>query len=68
MKKNKVKNETAIYMIRGIIVKILSAGIYDVLISEDYENYNLKKNDICRMSSDVFKVVSFKVWKETEIK
>ncbi len=24
-------------------MKILSAGIYDVLISEDYEKYNLKK-------------------------
>ena len=25
-----------------------------------------KKNDICRLSSDVFKVVSYKAWKETE--
>ena len=68
IEKNKVKNEKAIYMIRGIIVKILSAGVYDVLISEDYEKYNLKKNDICRMSSEVFKVVSYDVWRETETK
>ena len=66
IEKNKVKNEKSIYMIRGIISNILSAGIYDVLISEDYENFNIKKNDICRMPSDVFKVVSYKVWKEIE--
>ena len=37
-------------MIRGIIVNILSEGIYDVLISEDYENFNLKNLMFLRLS------------------
>ena len=51
-------------MIRGIIVNILSEGIYDVLISEDYENFYLK-NVICRLSSDNFKFVTYKIRKGT---
>ena len=62
IEKNKVKKEKALYNICGVIVNILSAGIYDVLISDNYENYNLKKNDKCRLSSDLFKVVPVNVW------
>ena len=64
IEKNKVKNEKSLYLIRASIVKILSAGIYDVLISDDYEEYNLKKDEICRLSSDLFKSVSYRVWKD----
>ena len=64
IEKNKVKNEKSFYLIRASIVKILSAGIYDILISDDYEEYNLKKDEICRLSSDLFKSVSYRVWKD----
>ena len=67
IEKNKVKNDKSLYIIRAFIVKILSAGIYDVLISEDYKDYNLKKDELCRISSELFKSVSYKVWKETKI-
>ena len=67
IEKNKVKNDKSLYIIRAVIVKILSAGIYDVLISEDYKDYNLKKDELCRISSELFKSVSYKVWKNTKI-
>ena len=52
------------FNICGIIIKILKAGIYDVMISKDYTEYNLNKNDICRLSSELFKVVSVSVWEK----
>ena len=64
IEKNKVKTERALFNICGIIIKILKAGIYDVMISKDYTEYNLNKNDICRLSSELFKVVSVSVWEK----
>ena len=64
IEKNKIKNEKALYNICGIIFKILNAGIYDVMISDDYKDFNLNKNDICRISSELFKVVPTPVWKK----
>ena len=64
MKKNKVKTERTLFNICRIIIKILKAGIYDVMISKDYAEYNLNKNDICRLSSELFKVVSVSVWEK----
>ena len=64
MIKKKVKKEEGLYNICGIIVKILSVGIYEVMISDDYKEFNLYKNDICRLSSELFKVVSFSVWEK----
>ena len=64
IEKNKVKKDEGLYNICGVIVKILSAGIYEVMISDDYKEFNLYKNDICRLSSELFKVVSFSVWEK----
>ena len=58
IEKNKVKNEKALFNICGIIIRILKARIYDVMIADDYKEFNLNKNDICRLSSELFKVVS----------
>ena len=41
--KNKVKNKKILYIICGEIVNIHKAGVYDILISWDYIDYNLKK-------------------------
>ena len=57
----KVKKEEGLYNICGIIVKILNSGIYEVLISDDYKEFNLYKNDICRLSSELFRIISFSV-------
>ena len=38
--------------------------IYDVMISNDYKDFNLNKNDICRKSSELFKVVLAQIWKK----
>ena len=56
--KNKVKSKRVLFNICGVIIKILKAGIYDMMIAEDYKEYNLNKNNICRLSSELFKVVS----------
>ena len=61
---NKVKNKEGVYKILGEIIKIHDAGIYDILIAKDHEEYNLYKNDICRVSRELFKVISFNVWEE----
>ena len=50
-----------LYIIRAFIVKILIAGIYDALISDDCEEYKLKKEEVFRISSDFFKYVSYKI-------
>ena len=34
------------------------------MISDDYKDFNLNKNDICRISSELFKVVPTPVWKK----
>lgn len=41
--KNKVKNKKILYIIFGEIVNIRKAGVYDILISCNYKDYNLKK-------------------------
>ena len=64
IEKNKVKNEKALFNICGIIIRILKAGIYDVVIADDYKEFNLNKNDICRLSSELFKVVSVSIWEK----
>ena len=61
IEKNKLKSEKTLYNICGVIVKILNARIYDVMISDDYKEFNLNKNDICRISSELFKVVPTQV-------
>ena len=35
-----------------------------VIINSDYIIYNLTKDDICSISSDLFKFVSFDNWKD----
>lgn len=45
-------------------MRIHNAGIYDALIKKDYMDYNLKYNDICRISSDLFKKVSEAIWEK----
>ena len=62
IEKNKAKKEKALYSIYGVIVNILSTGIYGVLISDNYDDNNLKKNDKCRLASDLFKVIPVNVW------
>ena len=42
--------------------EILGAGIYEVIIAEDYKEFDLNKNDICRVSSELFKAVPLSVW------
>ena len=64
MIEKKVKKEEGLYNIWGIIVKNLIAGIYEVMISDDYKEFNLYKNDICRLSSELFKVISVCVWEK----
>lgn len=61
VEKNKMEKENSIYNICEIFIKVLSAGIYDDLISKDYDNYNLKENDIYRLSSEIFKFVLVKI-------
>ena len=60
--KNKVKLKNQIYNILGEVVRIHNPGIYDILINKNYEDYNLKVNDICRISSDLFKVIFKEIW------
>ena len=43
IEKNKVKKENIINIILGEIIKIHGAETYDVLISKDYIDFNLKK-------------------------
>ena len=43
-------------------MRIHNARIYDTFIKKDYIDYNLKCNDICRISSDLFKKVSEEIW------
>ena len=62
IEKNKVKSNNLIYNICAFIVHIHSAGIYDALIKKDYIDFNLKCNDICRISCDLFKKVSEEIW------
>ena len=62
IEKNKVKSNNLLYNICAVIVRIHNAGIYDALIKKDYIDYNLKCNDICRISSDSFKKVSEEIW------
>jgi len=38
--------------------KILKVGIYGYLISEGHEDYNLKMDELIRISSKLFKSVS----------
>ena len=62
VEKNKVKKNNGIFNICGEIIGILSSGLYDILISADYKEFDLQKNDICRISNELFKVVSFSNW------
>ena len=64
IEKNKLKSEKALFNICGVMVKILNARIYDVMISDDYKDFNLNKNDICRISSELFKVLPILVWEK----
>ena len=68
IEKNKVSKDKSLYNICGVIIKIRSAGIYDILISKNYDNYNLKENDICRLSSDLFKVARLSIWESIKNK
>ena len=34
------------------------------MISDDYKDFNLNKNDICRISSELFKAVPAPVWEK----
>ena len=57
-KKNKVKTKILEYN-KSIYWKIiLRVGIYGDLISEGYEDYNLKMDELIRISSKLFKSVS----------
>ena len=60
--KNKVKSKNLIYNIYAVIIRVHKAGIFDVLIKNDYEDYNLKINDICRISSYLFKKIPEDIW------
>ena len=64
MEINKVKNNNKIYEIAGEVVNTHGAGIFDILISKDYQKYNLLKNDICRVSRELFKIIPFESWEE----
>ena len=62
IEKNKVKKSQNIYNICGEVIEILEGGIFDILISSDYESNNLFKNDICRIERALFKVVNLTNW------
>ena len=64
VEKNKVKTNSNIYTILGEVIKIHDAGVYDILISKDHKdgNLELKKNEICRISHDLFKVIDYNIW------
>ena len=64
IEKNKVKKNINVWNICGEIVGIHNSGIYDVIVNLDYNICNLSKDDICSISSDLFKVVSFDIWKD----
>ena len=58
----KVKYQNNFYTILREILKVHGNGIYDVLISKNYEDVNLKEYDICIISSELFKIVSAQTW------
>ena len=62
IEKNKVKKSQNIYNICGEVIDILEGGLFDILISSDYESNNLFKNDICRIERAIFKVVNLTNW------
>ena len=64
VEKNKVKTNSNIYTILGEVIKIHDSGVYDILITKDYkdDNLDLKINDICRISHDLFKVIDYNIW------
>ena len=64
MEINKVKNNNKIYEIAGEVVNTHGSGIFDILISKDYQKYNLLKNDICRVSRELFKIIPFESWEK----
>ena len=60
---NKLKDNINAWNICGEIVGNHNSEIYDMIINSDYNICNLSKDDICKISLDLFKVVSFDSWK-----
>ena len=68
IEKNKVSSNNLTFNILGEIVNIHNSGVYDILINNDYTDYNLKNNDIVRVSSDLFKFIDINIWKNLKIR
>ena len=61
---NKIKKDNKIYEITGEVLNIHGSGIFDILISKDYKEFKLLKNDICRVPRELFKIISMESWEE----
>ena len=61
---NKVKKTKGIFKICGEIIGDNNSDIYDILIYNDYLEIGLKKNDICRISASLFKVIPDDQWEK----
>ena len=57
-----MKNKNVLYNICATIINDNLNGIYSIIIEKDYEFYNLNKNDICLVKSNMIKKVEYKVW------
>jgi hypothetical protein len=59
-----IKNkELCMYNICGVAVTIIGSGFYNIIISKDYEIYNLKKYDYCQVNNSIIKKVDNTIWK-----
>ena len=55
MERSKIKKKNVLYNICGSILSYKNDGNYCVLIEKDYDNYNLKKNDMCIFPNNLIK-------------
>jgi len=62
LEKTRMKNKNVLYNICATIINDNLNGIYPIIIEKDYEFYNLNKNDICLVKSNMIKKVEYKVW------
>ena len=52
------------YNICGVVVTALGSGFYNIIISKDYDLYDLKKYDFCQVNNSPIKKIDINVWKK----